>query len=118
MKSAGPFTAEEWEQVVLGSSSRRLGGWNGLQLESEAAGPSQTHRTCRNVFAIHYTSCTRQEASPESIECFIEDQAFLRQYDLALPPPPLPPSRQQVVSLSKSSCVLPVELTEGGGGHL
>jgi hypothetical protein len=34
------------------------------------------------------------------------------------PPPPTPPplSRQQVVSLSQSSCVSPAEFTEGGGG--
>jgi hypothetical protein len=30
------------------------------------------------------------------------------------PPPPI--SRRQVVSLSQSSCVSPVELTDGGGG--
>ncbi len=38
---------------------------------------------------------------PESIEWFIEDQAFLRPYDSAPCPPPLPHfSRQQVVSFS------------------
>jgi hypothetical protein len=37
-------------------------------------------------------------------------------YDLALPPPPLPPLfREQVVSRSQSSCVSPVELTDGRG---
>ncbi len=45
----------------------------------------------------------------------MEDQAFLGSYDSApRPPPPL----QQIVSLSQSSCVSPVQLTEGrvGGG--
>ncbi len=44
------------------------------------------------------------------------DQAFLWLYIrlLAYPHPLL--SRQQVVSLSKSSCVSPVELTDGRGG--
>ncbi len=46
----------------------------------------------------------------ESIfECFIQDQAFSLLNDLA-PPPPL--SYQLVVSLSQSSCVSPVELTD------
>ena len=40
-------------------------------------------------------------------------QAFSLSYDLA--PPPL--NRQQVVSLSQSSCISPVELTEGRGGR-
>jgi hypothetical protein len=35
----------------------------------------------------------------ESIECLMDDQAFLPSYDLAPRPPP-PPSRQEVVSLS------------------
>jgi hypothetical protein len=50
---------------------------------------------------------------PESIEQFIEDQAFFSSYD-STPPPPL--SRQQVVSLSQSSCGLPVEPTDGRWG--
>ncbi len=45
----------------------------------------------------------------ESIEWFIEDQAFSPSYDLA--PPPL--SRQKVVSLAQSSCVSPVEMNDG-----
>ncbi len=56
-----------------------------------------------------------QENSPESIEWLIDDQAILRSYDSApRPPPSTPPLRQQVVSLSQSSCVLPVKLTEEG----
>jgi hypothetical protein len=58
--------------------------------------------------------------SPESIEWFIEDQAFLRSYDSAPRPPHYllsPVSRQQVASLSQSSCVSPVELTDGKGGE-
>ncbi len=53
---------------------------------------------------------------PESIECFIEDQAFLRRQ--LSHPIPLPPfSRQQFVSLFQSSCaVAPVELTDGRVG--
>ncbi len=42
----------------------------------------------------------------------------LRSYDLAPCPPPSPLSRQQPVSLSQSSCVSLVELTEGKGGEL
>ncbi len=53
----------------------------------------------------------------KSIEWFIEDQAFLLSYDLA--PPPRPPSLYSTVSkrvsLSQSSCVSPVELTDGEG---
>ncbi len=52
-----------------------------------------------------------QQLPPESIEWFIEDQAFLPS-DYFPPPPP----SQQVVSLSQYSCVLPVELTDGRGG--
>ncbi len=50
-----------------------------------------------------------QTLDAESSEWFIEDQAFLRSYDSApRPPPPL----QQVASLSQSSFVSPVELTD------
>jgi hypothetical protein len=52
----------------------------------------------------------------ESIEWFIEEQAFSQLYDLAPPPPPPPLSRQQVVSLSHSSRVSLVKLTDGRGG--
>jgi hypothetical protein len=55
----------------------------------------------------------------ESIERFIEDQAFSPSYDLDTPPPSPPPLPQRVVSLSQSSCVSPVELhmtEEGEGG--
>jgi hypothetical protein len=38
-------------------------------------------------------------------------------YDLAPPPSPLHFSRQEVVSLSQSSCVSPIELTDGKGGE-
>ncbi len=53
--------------------------------------------------------------SPESIDGFIENQAFLLSFDLAPPHPP-PPSHQQVVSLYQSSCVSRVELSDGRGG--
>jgi hypothetical protein len=43
----------------------------------------------------------------ESIEWFIDDQAFPPAYDLA-PPSPLPLSHQQVVYLAQYSCVSPV----------
>ncbi len=55
----------------------------------------------------------------ENIELFVEDQAFLRSYDSALRPPTPPLSRLQLVSLSQSSCVSPIELTDrrmGGRG--
>ncbi len=56
----------------------------------------------------------------ESIEWFIEDQAFLRSYESSKRPPPfLLPS--PAVSLSQSSSVSPVELSDGrrgaGGGR-
>jgi hypothetical protein len=35
---------------------------------------------------------------------------------LAVIPPPLPPPNKQVVSLFQSSCVSPVEFTDGRGG--
>ncbi len=38
--------------------------------------------------------------------------ALLRSYNLS-PCPPLPLSREQDVSLSQSSCVSPIELTDG-----
>jgi hypothetical protein len=51
------------------------------------------------------------------IELFIEDQAF-RGRMIRLIAHPLPTSCQQLVSLSQSYCVLPVELADGreGGG--
>jgi hypothetical protein len=51
---------------------------------------------------------------PESIEWFIEDRAFTLSYDLT----PSSPSQYQVVSLSQSSALSPVEITNvwwGGG---
>ncbi len=56
---------------------------------------------------INYVDFT----ATESIERFIEDQAFSPSYDLSPSPPP------QVVSLSQFSCVSMVELTGGGGGR-
>ncbi len=53
----------------------------------------------------------------ESIEIFIEEQAFSSSYDLAHLLPPLHISRQQVFSLSQSSCMSPVELTGGRRGN-
>ncbi len=46
-------------------------------------------------------------------ESIIKYQAFSPSYDLGPPPPPC---RQQVISHSQSSCVSPVELTDGRGG--
>ncbi len=51
---------------------------------------------------------------PESIECFIEDQASHRRVIWLLPRPP-PHSRQHVITLSLSSCVSPVGRDEGVG---
>ncbi len=45
-------------------------------------------------------------------------QGFLRSYDSATRPSPYPLSSQQVVSLSQSSCVSPVELTDGKEGEI
>jgi hypothetical protein len=55
----------------------------------------------------------QDEVRAGSIECFIEDQAFLRSAPRH-PPPPL--FHQQVVPLSQSSCVSPVEITDGREG--
>ncbi len=52
----------------------------------------------------------------ERIAWFIEGQAFLRSYDSAPKPISSPLSHQQVASLSQSSCVSPVQLTDGRGG--
>jgi hypothetical protein len=46
----------------------------------------------------------------------IEDQALSSSYDWAPYPTPFILSLQQVVSLCQSSCVSPVELTDGRGG--
>ncbi len=54
-------------------------------------------------------------AFAECIESLIEDQAFSLSYDLATPPPHPPSPRQQVFSLSLSSCMSPVELPDGRG---
>ncbi len=61
----------------------------------------RTHDMCFCVYLLH----------PESIEIFIEDQAFSMSYDLAPLPPHSPQSRQQVVSLSLYARVSPIELT-------
>ncbi len=55
---------------------------------------------------------------PESIEWFIEDQAFLRSYDsVPRPPPPPPPISKLSLFLSPPMCRhSPVELTDGLGG--
>jgi hypothetical protein len=53
----------------------------------------------------------------ESIELFIEDQAFSPSYELSPTPPYNPFSRDQVVSLSQSSYGSPIELTDRRGGE-
>ncbi len=55
--------------------------------------------------------------NPENTEWFIEDQALSMSYNLAPRPPSAPLSREQVVSLSQSFCVPPIELTDGGRGE-
>jgi hypothetical protein len=52
---------------------------------------------------------------PEGQRVLNEAQAFLPSYDLAPIPTPFPLSLQQVVSLSQSSCVLLVKVTDGRG---
>jgi hypothetical protein len=56
-------------------------------------------------------------SEPESIERFIEDQAFSPSYDLA--PPPTPPISKLSLFLSLPVCRLPSYPTgeEGGGGE-
>jgi hypothetical protein len=51
----------------------------------------------------------------ESIEIY-RGPGFLAVVWFCPTPTHLPPSRQQVVTLSQSSCVSPVELTDGGEG--
>ncbi len=58
---------------------------------------------------------TQRCVLPESIKWFIEDQAFWRPYDSAPRRLPSPLFHLQVVSLSPSLCVSPVELTDGRG---
>ncbi len=78
-------------------------------------------------FSTHWTQGTKLKGGlycllrrgQENVEWYIEDKAFLWSYDSAPRTPPSPFSRQQVVYLSQSSCVSPVELTDervGGGG--
>ncbi len=62
----------------------------------------------KQELAVKNDANTAPERYTESIEWFVEGQAFLQSYDSA-PPPPL--SRQRVVSLFQSSCVSPVEIT-------
>jgi hypothetical protein len=57
-----------------------------------------------------------QSCVPESIQWFLETQAFLWLYSMIWLLSPSPLSRQHVASLSKSSCVSPVDLTDRGGG--
>jgi hypothetical protein len=61
-------------------------------------------------FAARYTCIIIYTLHPKGTESLIEDQSFLCSFDLAPPTP----SRHQVLSLSHSSCVSPVELTNGG----
>ncbi len=64
------------------------------------------HRLYTSTPIPHPSTGTRSLTGPESIECFIECQAFLRWYDSAPPSPAH--SHQQVVCLSLS--------TDGRGG--
>ncbi len=57
-----------------------------------------------------------QGCNTDSIEWFIEDQAFLRSYVSVPRASPSPLSRPQVVSLSQSFYVWPFELADGRGG--
>ncbi len=53
---------------------------------------------------------------PESTEWLMEEQAFLLSYVSAPGPHPSPLFRQQLVSLSQSSNVSTVEISDGGEG--
>ncbi len=75
---------------------------------------SQLSRSAKLEILLHTVHCRAEKRVP--IESFLEDQAFLRSYDSAPRPPPIPLSRQQVISFSQSSCVSPVELTDRRGG--
>jgi hypothetical protein len=80
--------------------------------------PPQSPRSFLTRFSMLIDSSQSGADQTESIEWFIEDQAFLLSYDSAPRPLPPPLSCQQLVFLSQSSSVSPVELTagEGGGG--
>ncbi len=74
----------------------------------------------RNTLPTSFPS-VRSLPSPFRIEWFIEEKAFSLSYDLAPIPllplsHPLPLFPKQIVSLSQSSCVSPVELTYGWVG--
>ncbi len=62
-------------------------------------------------------SMTETTYPREYLNGFLRTKPTRPSYDLAPPPPPSPLSRQQVVSHSQSSCVPPVELTDGRGGE-
>ncbi len=70
------------------------------------------HFSCFYKQHYNFVNC----GTPESIDLFIEDQAFLWPYDSAPHPPPTHLSSQQVVYLSQYSCVSPTEFTDGRGG--
>ncbi len=80
--------------------------------------PRQSPRSLLTHFSMLIDSSQSGADQAESIEWFIEDQAFLLSYDLAPRPLPPPLSCQQLVYLSQSSSVSPVELMPamGGGG--
>ncbi len=86
---------------------------------------SQLHQQIRReagniIWEMALISTFRREASSveESIEWFIEEQAFLLSYDLAPPPPTSPPHFPTASRLLyESSCVSPVGLTRGERGE-
>jgi hypothetical protein len=71
---------------------------------------------CVNPLCLRKQS-TSSTLSAGSIECFIEDQAFLRWYNSGLRSPPAPLFHQQFVSLFLSLYVSPVKLTDGRVGE-
>jgi hypothetical protein len=90
--------------------------WQSCQKENSLSWTCDLHRKFFfPAFPIHNVANLEPSLFFSSVTSSQIDPAFTS-YDLA-PPTPLPPLfRQQVVSLSQSSCVSSVELTDGRGG--
>ncbi len=123
-----PWLIYIWQGFILPS----VAAFFPRQGESYAYKPYMPISACRRGFFLSPSalqiSFHASQAYPlglfiypytESTELFIEDQVFSLSYDLAPRPPPTSPIFcQQVVSLSRSFCVSPVELTVRRGGRV